>query len=47
MTDCLGLCPKAATTVTRLGRDVVTRVVAVRSKKQVDAALAALRGAEV
>ena len=44
MSDCLGLCPKAATTVARLGHDVVTRLVAVKSKKQVDAALAALRG---
>lgn len=43
-TTCLGLCPKRATAVARLGGTGTARIVAVRSCKSVDAALAALAG---
>lgn len=43
MTGCLGLCPKAATAVARVGCDAPTRIVAVKSKKQLEAALPLLR----
>ncbi len=40
-TTCLGLCPKHATAVARFG-DGSARIVAIRSRKSVDAALTAL-----
>ena len=45
MTSCLGLCPKNATTVVQVGRETSTRMVAVRSKKEIGPVLASLRAA--
>lgn len=43
LTDCLGLCPKAATAVATVGHDVKTQIVAVRSRDSVAAVLPSMR----
>ena len=47
LTGCLGLCPKGATAVARVGCDAPTRIVAVKSKKQLDVAMPLLHDAGV
>ena len=42
LTSCLGLCPKAATAVAIAGTGLATRVIAIRSVDEADAALSGL-----
>ena len=44
MTNCLGLCPKAANAVAAVGEDSGARIVAIRGRKDLKAKVAALFG---